>query len=402
MAGLSLSLLLVIALVAWRVVADQPYVAQAPRSQARQAEPALATETLGRLEKAVERHDEDAARALAPGGDAAAARLLAGIVSNARALHVRDFTLRYVGEEGAVSDTGAWTAAVNVTWAFGGFDRAPASAEVLFAFAPGDDRVGLTAIGGGDQRSPIWLGGPLQVRRSASTLVLVDGSSALADGYARRAEAAAPVVRRVVSGWRPRLVVEVPRSAGALDHALDADRGQYANIAAVTTTVDGSLATDAPVHVFVNPDIFARLQPAGAQVVMSHEATHVATDAAFSSMPLWLLEGFADYVALRDVTLPITTTAGQIIKQVRRDGLPAQLPGPAEFDTQTTHLGASYEAAWIACRLLAETGGEQALVRLYRRVDNGTALGAALRSGFGLSLPAFTKAWRDRLSDLAA
>ena len=37
---------------------------------------------------------------------------------------------------------------------------------------------------------------------------------------------------------------------------------------------------------------------------MSHEAVHVATEAARSTMPLWLLEGFADYVALRDVDLP--------------------------------------------------------------------------------------------------
>ena len=86
-------------------------------------------------------------------------------------------------------------------------------------------------------------------------------------------------------------------------------------------------------HVFVNPDVFGRLRTAGAQVVMSHEAVHVATDAARSTVPLWLLEGFADYVALRDVDLPISTTAGQIIRQVRRDGVPEALPGPVEFDT---------------------------------------------------------------------
>ena len=69
------------------------------------------------------------------------------------------------------------------------------------------------------------------------------------------------------------------------------------------------------------------------QVVISHEATHLATDAPLTSgVPLWLLEGFADYVALHDVDLPITTTAGQIIQQVRTDGAPDHLPGPAEFD----------------------------------------------------------------------
>ena len=72
----------------------------------------------------------------------------------------------------------------------------------------------------------------------------------------------------------------------------------------MTTTADGSGSEDAPVHVFVNPDVTRGLKGAGAQVVMSHEITHVATDAATSPVDPWLLEGFADYVALRDVPLP--------------------------------------------------------------------------------------------------
>jgi hypothetical protein len=232
--------------------------------------------------------------------------------------------------------------------------------------------------------------------------VLVAGSAAQADGYARLAEAAVPVVRRVLPRWRPRLVVEVPASAAALDGALAADPGEYANIAAVTTTVDGSLAPDAPVHVFVNPEVLGRLRPQGAQVVMSHEAVHVATHAATSTLPLWLLEGFADYVALRDVDLPLTTTAGQVIREVRRHGPPDHLPGGPEFDTSTSHLGAAYESAWLACRLLAQRGGEAALVRLYQQVDRGRTLGAALGSTFGLTPRGLTRAWQRSLSDLAA
>ena len=55
----------------------------------------------------------------------------------------------------------------------------------------------------------------------------------------------------------------------------------------------------------MNPPVFEPLGPQGAQIVMSHEAAHVATDAAASSMPTWLLEGFADYVALAHVDLPV-------------------------------------------------------------------------------------------------
>jgi hypothetical protein len=402
MAGLSLSLLLVAGLLAWWLLDDEPYEATPPSEPVAQVRPALAAQTLRRFEQAVEDRDRRSARELAPAGDQRAAALLASVVDNARSLRVDDLTLRYVDEEGALAPDGSWTAAVDATWRFAGFDDAPARAEVTLRFVDAGDRVALTGVGDDGNRAPLWLSAPLQVRRTAGTLVMAAGSAAQADAYARRATAAVPVVRRVLSDWRPRLVVEVPGSAAALDRALAADPGRYANIAAVTTTVDGSVDPDAPVHVFVNPDVFGRLEPRGAQVVMSHEAVHVATDAATSDLPLWLLEGFADYVALRDLDLPLSTTAGQVIDQVRRDGPPDHLPGSAEFDTTTTQLGAAYESAWLACRLLAQTGGEGALLRLYRLVDGGRALGPALRATFAMTPAELTRAWRRSLSDLAA
>jgi len=401
-AGLSLFLLLVAGLVTWRIVDPGTYVAPTPRAAHVHVQPGLAAATLHDLEDAVDSGDAAAARALAPDGDKAAASLLGAIARNARQLHVRDFTMRYVDEEGALSADGAWEAAVDTSWRFAGFDARPARAEVLFRFVDEGDRAGLAAVGGGDRRTPLWLSGPVQVRSTPGTLVLVAGPEREAKTYAARAAAAVPVVRRVLPHWHPRLVVEVPASLQGLEHALDAHPGEYDNIAAVTTTVDGSLGGGSPVHVFVNPDVFGRLRPQGAQVVMSHEAVHVATGAATSTTPLWLLEGFADYVALRDVHLPISTTAGQIIKQVRKHGPPPALPGSAEFDTTTSHLGAAYESAWLACRVLADVGGEQQLVRFYRRVDGGAPLGTALEASFGLTERGFTRKWQERLSDLAA
>ena len=101
-----------------------------------------------------------------------------------------------------------------------------------------------------------------------------------------------------------------------------------------------------------------------------HRAGHV---------PAWLTEGYADYVALRDVDLPLSVTAAQVEQQVRREGPPATLPGDARFDTRTTHLGAAYEAAWIACRMLADRAGEQALTRFYTGLRPGDDVGAEFR-----------------------
>jgi hypothetical protein len=243
------------------------------------------------------------------------------------------------------------------------------------------------------------------VRRAPRVLVVVAGAGSLgrseAERYERLASASVGVVDRVLPDWRGRLVVEVPATSAALARALDSEPGHTVGIAAVTAPADGSTDGDSPVHVFVNPEVFDRLQPNGEQVVLSHEAVHVATDAARSDVAPWLLEGFADYVALRDVHLPLSTTAGQIIRQVRRDGMPDHLPGSDEFATGAPHLGATYESAWLACVLLAESGGEQALVDLYEDVAGGRPRGAALREHFGFTEAELTRRWQRLLAEVA-
>ena len=111
--------------------------------------------------------------------------------------------------------------------------------------------------------------------------------------------------------------------------------------------------------------------------------------------------GFADYVALRDVELPITTTAGEAIAEIRKDGPPRQLPTSADFASTADGLGAVYEESWLACRVVADRAGQDALVRLYYRTDRGGDLDTALRDIVGLSTGAFTLAWQQRLAALA-
>ncbi|MBJ7359849.1 hypothetical protein [Nocardioides sp.] len=398
----SVLLLLVVAAVTYLVSRDEDYLASPDAVTRPDPEPAEAVRVLRALEDAVAARDTESAVALA-GDSAGGADLLRAVVANAEALDVADFTLRYVDETSSTSADGAWTAAVDMTWRFSGFDREPVREEVLVGFDATGPGASVTGIGGGDRRTPLWLAAPLEVRRGAETLVLVDGSAADADRYAERAVAAVPAVRAVLPDWPGGLVVEVPDSAQTLDAMLAADPGTYTDIAAVSATVDGTLTPTSPAHVFVNPDLYRDLGPAGEQVVMTHEATHIATDAPVTSgMPLWLLEGFADYVALRGTDLPISKTAGQVIAQVRAEGVPEALPGPAEFDATAGHLGAAYEAAWLACQLVADLAGEEGLVRLYDEVSGGADIGAALRSGVGLDESELTRRWQDRLQSLAA
>ncbi len=404
------ALVVAVALVTWLVVRSDPYVAPTPSGTAREPDPAGAAHALRGLEEALAARDADTASALAPPSDTGAADLLAAVVGNADQLQVVEFTARYVDAVGGVDPAGRWQGAVDMTWRFDGFDAEPVHEEVLVAFQleQGDARgteagtVGITSFGGGDRRSPLWLSGPLEVRRSDRSLVLAAGSAEQADLVAERADAAVPVVQRVLPQWPGRLVVEVPASDEGLAAALAAEPGTYADIAAVSASVDGTLTPDSEVHVFVNPTVYDGLEEVGGQVVMSHEATHVATRAPLTAgVPLWLLEGFADYVALHDVDLPFSTTAGQIIAQVHRDGAPDHLPGQTEFET-ATHLGAAYESAWIACLVLADESGQDALVRLYEQVSRGRDLADRLRVLFGLTEAELTARWQRRLRDLAA
>ena len=90
-----------------------------------------------------------------------------------------------------------------MTWRFEGFDAEPVHEEVLVTFQTedgGDGAVGIAGFGGGDRRSPLWLSGALEVRRSDRSLVLVAGTAQEADLVAGRADAAVPVVQRGPAG----------------------------------------------------------------------------------------------------------------------------------------------------------------------------------------------------------
>ncbi len=408
------------------------YVAPVPAAVSSDGvDAAAAAGTLVGLQRAWTAGDAEAARSLGVGPGA---ELAAAVADNVTRIGLGDVTLRYVTETGRTSgtgDTAGWDALVEVTWRVSGIDRASARVEVPFSFADGGRRVAAfganpttaapsgpssgvsgapgssaggaaspTALATG--RVPLWLAGAARVVRVPDGVVYTNDPGLDLAAYGRWARTAVRSARAVVGGDAG-LVVEVPADGSQLDRALGVGPGAYDGIAAVTAPVDGSRAPGSPVHVFVNPDVFKGLDPTAAQVVMTHESVHALTAAPLStSAPLWLVEGFADYVALRDVRLPPSRTAGQILAQVRADGPPKTLPPDTEFDTVGTHLGAVYEAAWQITEVLAERRGERALVRLYDDVLGGAKLAPALQSGFGWSQAQLTAAWQQRLRSLAA
>lgn len=372
------------------------YVAPPPTAATEIADPAAAATTLASLERAIDVQDATGAAAL--GADDTTGTLLSDAVRNAAAIDLDDVTFTYITETGVTRGNDAWSALVAVTWRVDGFDEASARIEMPFSFASGGREI--AAVGGDAARLPVWLSGPVRVSRTDATLVLGVGSQDEIDQYGREFTRAVQQARAVLGG-SDRVVVEVPADAGALDRALGVTDGTYGAIAAVTAPVDGSRTERSPVHVFVNPRVHDGMDPTAAQVVATHEVVHAVTGAVLAQRaPLWLVEGFADYVALRDTGLPITRTAGQVIDLVDEEGVPETLPADSAFAPSAGHLGVVYEEAWQVAVTLAEQAGEQALVDLYRSVVAGADLVTELQRHVGWSEADLTAAWQDRLARL--
>jgi hypothetical protein len=363
-----------------------------------------AQRTLTDLVQALDHTDAAEATALAT---PQARPAIESMVANVKLLGLDQLGLRFVDDQSVLSasdrdryGSAAWAGTAELAYRLAGWDAQATRLETRFVFVRSGDRDLIAGVGGGDARTPLWLAGPVTADHAGRALVLAAGGKDQ-QHYLDLARQALVDVGKVLPRWNGRLVLEVPGSEDQLDEALAAPKDQYANIAAVTTTVDGSLAPGSPVHVFLNPRVFDGLGPRGAQVVVSHETTHVATDATFADMPTWLLEGFADYVALDHAGIPVDTAASQILARIRKDGPPDHLPTSAELDPTANGLGATYEEAWLAARFVARQFGEDKLVAFYRAVGAGTQVEAAFRSVLGTTEDAFVRQWRADLRDLA-
>jgi hypothetical protein len=208
------------------------------------------------------------------------------------------------------------------------------------------------------------------------------------------------------TGWRRGAVVVVPTSGDELRELLD-PAGDYSQIAAVATAeLAGGTGEFDPAgdRILVNPDTFGRLGRLGRRVVLAHELSHVATRKATGpGVPAWLAEGFADYIAYRDVDLPLAVSARELRGDVRAGRVPTALPEDAAFNGSNPQLAQAYEQSWLAVRLLARRSGDAALLRFYRAVGAtrgvaaADAVEAALRAELGTSTAELVRDWRASL-----
>jgi len=244
--------------------------------------------------------------------------------------------------------------------------------------------------------------GPAGVARSARSgrapdLIEVDaGPGVPADALADVQRTASGEWARVVAVWGTSTVQpRVHLVAGSEALATAAGRSP--------ASVRGLVALTTPDRVLLESTAYTALAPSGRRVVLTHELTHLVTGAAADpDVPVWLEEGFADYVGFLDSGIPVAESAKAAIDQVRRSGRLTQLPQEVAFSAGPSEQAVAYAEAWLMCRWLAERYGQEALVATYRAVAHGRAgLSAAIQQVTGQSLGVAVQSWSRSVSELA-
>lgn len=252
----------------------------------------------------------------------------------------------------------------------------------------------------------LWDQGEVTVVRGKHSLVLGVGQSGeRLHSFADLADRAVPAVSDAWgTKWSRHVVVLVPESLEGMAGLLGSPASSYRGIAAVTTGETGAPAQAPADRIIVNPDAYGLLGTLGRQVVLTHETTHVATRADTSAAtPLWLSEGYADWVGYRGTGRTPAEAAPELGEAVAERRVPAALPSDADFGFggTATGLARSYEGGWMACRMIADRWGEAKLGEFYRAVGahrkRPGAVEGAMAKVLDTDIADFTTEWRQYL-----
>jgi hypothetical protein len=348
--------------------------------------PAL-TALLERRAKAVRDHDRQAFLADVDGTDPAFLRQQGQQFDNLTRLPLAEF--RYV-LEGAVQydalipaavraryHATARTAAVTVLYRIDGVDTEPVAAPWVPIFGVAGGRWWLAGAAA-DAKLPTgtngqaWETGEITVARSRRVVLVLSASDAgRAPDLLRMAETGLDQVAAVRrGGWAGKVLITAVQDPRLFTTYFADNPDHVGNVAAIAVPYYAQVPEwhakpgYAATRVVFNPHQFTA-DPTEVAHDLTHEFTHAAMgQTTTDDTPLWLVEGFAEYVAYKPEQVP-----GLFVKR-SLEGFPT---GSSPPSSNFYGDARNYVLGWLACRVIAERYGEAKLIALYEASGTGAA-----------------------------
>ncbi|WP_053718757.1 hypothetical protein [Saccharothrix sp. NRRL B-16348] len=298
-----------------------------------------------------------------------------------------------------------WAPDVRLSYRLGGVDVEPSSQGMAYLFTRRDGRwylnsdTALEPLGKRTWRGP-WDFGPSHVLTGTGGFVLSHpGGEVLAARVLAELDGAVTAVTEVWGqAWARQVAVLIPASPAEMVALVGPGfaTGAIAGVA-VADRVDPDTHTARGQRVVLNPDSAGALSPLALRVLLRHEITHIAARGeTVDGAPMWVLEGFADYVGYRRSDVPPPKAAPLLAARVRQS-LPSALPSDADFRGAGMEL--AYQQAWSVNLYLASSLGEPGLVALYRRLARVRAseVDGVLLEATGGDTAALVRGWQEFL-----
>lgn len=262
---------------------------------------------------------------------------------------------------------------VVMTTQISGFDVDPLSRTTGFAFVVRGGRTYIASdrtIHGhlfpGYQPDP-WDVEPVTVVRTSDALGVFDAGAALQEKAVMDTlgKAIAGVGADVPYAWTKNVVLYAMTGAGFATALTAAAGGDLAHLGAVTYPLDARVP-GADDRVLLLDDALASGQ-VGLSRTVRHEVTHVALGDAASNVPLWLVEGIAEYEGAKSVPASQRRISALAIQRARQRI--SAMPASATFHDADQEW--NYAVSWMACQYIVQTGGEPLLWALLDAMNNG-------------------------------
>jgi hypothetical protein len=305
-----------------------------------------------------------------------------------------------------------WAPRTTLRYALRGVDEEPTSRTMAYLYVRRADRWFLASDTASEPFGEktwrgMWDFGPSRVLAVDKGLVIGHagtGEQALRQLAAELNAAVDAVTQVWGTGWSQRVAVLVPKTVDEM-RALVGPAFNVDGIAAAAVADRVDVADQLAVgqRVVLNPALAGQLSALARRIVLRHEITHIAARAStVDGAPMWLLEGFADYIGYRDSGLQPQEAAPDLVRALRAGDPPEGLPAAADFAGGSANLDLAYQLSWSAALYVVDLAGEDGLVKLYRMVASDRSQDAAtvedaVRSVLGVELSSFVAGWLESL-----